>query len=43
MRGLGVVKPQKQLNDLIDWLGKIYKALLELVLVSRKDAKTQRN
>jgi transcription-repair coupling factor (superfamily II helicase) len=33
VRGLGVVKPQKQLNDLIDWLGTIYKALPELELV----------
>jgi transcription-repair coupling factor (superfamily II helicase) len=31
--GLGIVKPQKQLNDLIDWLGTIYKALPELKLV----------
>jgi transcription-repair coupling factor (superfamily II helicase) len=33
VRGLGIVKPQKQLNDLIDWLGTIYKALPELELV----------
>jgi transcription-repair coupling factor (superfamily II helicase) len=33
IRGLGIVKPQKQLNDLIDWLGTIYKALPELELV----------
>jgi transcription-repair coupling factor (superfamily II helicase) len=33
VRGLGIVKPQKQLNDLIDWLGTIHKALSELELV----------
>lgn len=33
VRGLGVLKPQRQLNDLIDWLGAIYKALPELELV----------
>ena len=33
VRGLGVVKPQRQLNDLIDWLGTIHKALPELELV----------
>jgi len=33
VRGLGIVKPQKQLEDLIDWLGTIYKALPELELV----------
>jgi transcription-repair coupling factor (superfamily II helicase) len=33
VRGLGIVKPQKQLNDLIDWLGTIHKALPELELV----------
>jgi transcription-repair coupling factor (superfamily II helicase) len=33
VRGLGTVKPQKQLNDLIDWLGTIHKALPELELV----------
>ena len=30
VRGLGVVKPQRQLEDLIEWLGMIYKALPEL-------------
>jgi transcription-repair coupling factor (superfamily II helicase) len=30
---LGIVKPQKQLNDLIDWLGTIHKALPELEFV----------
>jgi transcription-repair coupling factor (superfamily II helicase) len=41
IRGLGIVKPQKQLNDLIDWLGTIYKALpkLELVLILISDVK----
>jgi transcription-repair coupling factor (superfamily II helicase) len=33
VRGLGIAKPQKQLNDLIDWLGTIHKALPELELV----------
>jgi len=33
VRGLGIVKPQKQLQDLIDWLGKIHQALPELELV----------
>ncbi|MGB5709429.1 MAG: transcription-repair coupling factor [Waterburya sp.] len=33
VRGLGIVKPQRQLDDLIDWLGKIHKALPELELV----------
>lgn len=33
VRGLGIVKPQKQLNDLIEWLGTIHKALPELELV----------
>ncbi len=33
VRGLGVVKPQKQLDNLIEWLGEIYKALPELELV----------
>ena len=33
VRGLGVVKPQRQLNDLIDWLGTIHTALPELELV----------
>ena len=33
VRGLGVLKPQKQLDNLIDWLGAIYKALPELELV----------
>ena len=33
VRGLGVLKPQKQLENLIDWLGAIYKALPELELV----------
>ncbi|MDJ0589385.1 MAG: transcription-repair coupling factor [Pleurocapsa sp. MO_226.B13] len=33
VRGLGVLKPQRQLNDLIDWLGTIHKALPELELV----------
>lgn len=33
VRGLGIVKPQKQLDNLIDWLGKIHKALPELELV----------
>jgi transcription-repair coupling factor (superfamily II helicase) len=33
VRGLGIVKPQKQLNDLIDWLGTIDKAFPELELV----------
>ena len=33
VRGLGIVKPQKQLDNLIDWLGTIYKALPELELV----------
>ncbi|MGL6340254.1 MAG: hypothetical protein ACRC80_14090 [Waterburya sp.] len=31
--GLGVMKSQKQLNDLIDWLGTIHKTLPELELV----------
>ena len=30
VRGLGIVKPQRQLEDLIEWLGMIYKALPEL-------------
>ena len=30
VRGLGIVKPQKQLDNLIEWLGTIYKALPEL-------------
>jgi transcription-repair coupling factor (superfamily II helicase) len=30
VRGLGIVKPQRQLEDLINWLGTIYKALPEL-------------
>lgn len=30
VRGLGVVKPQRQLEDLINWLGIVYKALPEL-------------
>ena len=30
VRGLGILKPQRQLEDLIDWLGMIYKALPEL-------------
>ncbi|MEL6786295.1 MAG: hypothetical protein AAFO76_02580, partial [Cyanobacteria bacterium J06607_15] len=33
VRGLGVLKPKKQLEDLIDWLETIYKALPELELV----------
>ena len=33
VRGLGIVKPQKQLDNLIDWLGTIHKALPELELV----------
>ena len=33
VRGLGVVKPQKQLDNLIEWLGAIHKALPELELV----------
>ncbi|GAB4542881.1 MAG: transcription-repair coupling factor [Pleurocapsa sp.] len=33
VRGLGIVKPQKQLDNLIEWLGEIYKALPELELV----------
>ena len=33
VRGLGIVKPQKQLENLIDWLGTIQKALPELELV----------
>ncbi len=33
VRGLGIVKPQKQLDNLIEWLGKIHKALPELELV----------
>ena len=33
VRGLGVLKPKKQLEDLIDWLGTIHKALPELELV----------
>ena len=33
VRGLGVLKPKKQLEDLIDWLGAIHKALPELELV----------
>ena len=33
VRGLGIVKPQKQLENLIDWLGAIQKALPELELV----------
>ena len=33
VRGLGIVKPQKQLDNLTDWLGTIYKALPELELV----------
>ncbi len=33
VRGLGIAKPQRQLNDLIDWLGTIHKALPELELV----------
>jgi transcription-repair coupling factor (superfamily II helicase) len=32
VRGLGIMKPQK-INDLIDWLGTIHKALPELELV----------
>jgi hypothetical protein len=32
---LGIVKPQKQLNDLIDWLGTIHKVLPELELVEK--------
>ena len=31
--GLDIVKPQKQLENLIDWLGTIHKALSELELV----------
>ena len=30
VRGLGVMKPQKQLESLIEWLGMIYQALPEL-------------
>ena len=30
VRGLGIVKPQRQLEDLINWLGMIYQALPEL-------------
>ncbi|MDJ0680682.1 MAG: transcription-repair coupling factor [Xenococcaceae cyanobacterium MO_167.B52] len=30
VRGLGIVKPQKQLENLIEWLGIIHKALPEL-------------
>ncbi len=33
VRGLGIVKPQKQLDNLIEWLGTIHKALPELELV----------
>jgi transcription-repair coupling factor (superfamily II helicase) len=33
VRGLGIFKPQKQLNDLIERLNIIYKALPELELV----------
>ena len=33
VRGLGMLKPQRQLNDSIDWLGTIHKALPELELV----------
>ncbi|HEY9770440.1 MAG TPA: hypothetical protein V6C71_18440 [Coleofasciculaceae cyanobacterium] len=33
VRGLGIVKPQKQLYNLIEWLGTIDKALSELELV----------
>ena len=33
VRGLGVVKPQRQLDNLIEWLGTIHKALPELELV----------
>ncbi|MGV2829205.1 transcription-repair coupling factor [Myxosarcina sp. GI1(2024)] len=33
VRGLGVVKPQKQLDNLIEWLGAIHKGLPELELV----------
>ncbi len=33
VRGLGIVKPQKQLDNLIEWLGKIHKTLPELELV----------
>ncbi len=34
VRGLGVVKPQKQLNDLIDWLGMIQNALPEIKVMN---------
>ena len=30
VRGLGVVKPQKQLENLIEWLGMIHNRLSEL-------------
>ncbi|MEL6931114.1 MAG: hypothetical protein AAFO95_21215 [Cyanobacteria bacterium J06600_6] len=33
VRGLDAVKPQKQLENLIDWLSTIHKALPELELV----------
>ena len=33
VRGLGIVKPQKQLDNLIEWLSTIHKALPELELV----------
>jgi transcription-repair coupling factor (superfamily II helicase) len=33
VRGLGIVNSQKQLDNLIEWLGEIYKALPELELV----------
>jgi transcription-repair coupling factor (superfamily II helicase) len=33
VRGLGIIKPQKQLDNLIEWLGTIHKALPELELV----------
>ncbi|MEM7592056.1 MAG: transcription-repair coupling factor [Cyanobacteria bacterium P01_A01_bin.83] len=33
VRGLGVLNPKRQLQDLIDWLGTIHKALPELELV----------
>jgi transcription-repair coupling factor (superfamily II helicase) len=35
VRALGIVKPQKQLNNLIDWLGTIHKVLPELELVEK--------
>jgi hypothetical protein len=32
VRGLGIMKPQRQLDNLIEWLGAIHSALLELEL-----------